>query len=167
MSKGGGIPEEMYKLSADEFIKYLVDTFVGDQPLTQELQVFIDKEIYKYLEKTNGFETKESVVMTDAERIEIMEDIDSDSLDKLDDILDSFEDWLYEVKITLNTKSTEETEEFLREKLENYEVIDIDKNIATLYWDVDVADGPHEIENLLHYVLENGKLGTYTYRSID
>lgn len=166
-NKDRKIPEEMYKLNADEFIKYIVDTFVGNQPLTQELQNLIDEEIYRYLKKTNDFTTEKPKVMTDDERIEIMKNIDSNSLDKLDDILNSFEDWLYEVEITLNTKDVEETKEFLREKLDNYEIVNIDKNVATLHWNIDVVDGPHEIENLLHYVLENGKLGTYTYKSID
>lgn len=100
-------------------------------------------------------------------RLEIMRNIDSSSIDKLDNILNSFEDLLYEVEITLNIKIVQETKEFLRENLDGYDVVNIDKNVATLHWRIDPLEGAHEIENLLYYVLEEGKLGTYTYKSID
>lgn len=148
------IPEEMYRLNQDEFVQYLIDTFVEEDEVTDEIDEFINNEIYKFI-INNGY-------------VELKEIHNTEYSEYVDNLLNSFDTWTYEVEISFNENwSTEQTNAFLKDKLNHCEIINVKNNTATLNWNVDPTDeGTSEIDNLLHYVLKNGELGKYNYKPI-
>lgn len=79
------------------------------------------------------------------------------------------ETMVYVVKITFADKNIKENDvlNFINEKLDDIEVVNIKNNYVEIKWDMCAEEGgPHEIEETLYYILEDDTLGTYDYERI-
>jgi hypothetical protein len=78
------------------------------------------------------------------------------------------QDYTYEVTITLNDKelNNEKMQEFVVFNFSSTKIIDFKNNIVKLLWEVPYMEGGHEIDNALYYILDDSRLGLYSYHKI-
>lgn len=74
---------------------------------------------------------------------------------------------IYLVKVKLVDKDMNALR-FINERLRDIEVTKAENNYIEFKWDMCEEDGgPHEIEEVMYYTLENNSLGTYDYERIE
>lgn len=79
------------------------------------------------------------------------------------------ESFIYEVTIKMSDKSltNKQVSQFINEELMDVEITSINDCVVTLCWPIGETEGPHEIEEALYYVLDDGDLGTYSYSRVN
>lgn len=73
----------------------------------------------------------------------------------------------YEISIELKGKwSTGETSLFIGEHFDDEDILEVDGSTMKLLWEMPGYGSEGDIENMMYYILVDGKLGDYTYTRV-